>query len=313
MKDRILYLDSLKGLLILLVIIGHLGYAKCTSTIVYDIIYSFHMPFFIFLSGIVIETIPFKKLAKRVKKLIVPFFIIGSLYSFCAGNTLEWLLTDTKYYFWYLLILAYCLILLFILQGMADIIKRNRSMVIVIGGLFLVIVLYIINRLLPKDINDVLSFNALFAYFPYFLMGHFIRISKMIKNAFVNELTYTVGLLLYFPAQYMYMTTHANYYHGISAICAIIVLFNLFRNNNTGRIGEELAYFGKRSMDIYLYHGFVFFAFNLEFMSNWVKQTSNYMIEILASVFISILIALVSILFGKLIKESSVLNYILYK
>ena len=54
MKTRDAKIDNLKGILIFLVVFGHLlelvitkGHAKY----IYELIYSFHMPFFIFLSG----------------------------------------------------------------------------------------------------------------------------------------------------------------------------------------------------------------------------------------------------------------------
>lgn len=55
MKSRIHYIDRLKGFAILLVIMGHVyGMAlDLTNEIVYKVICSFHMPLFMFLSGLV--------------------------------------------------------------------------------------------------------------------------------------------------------------------------------------------------------------------------------------------------------------------
>ena len=56
MKERIVYIDRLKGFGIFLVVLGHLiqnNVVNGTSNILFNIIYSFHMPFFFFLSGYV--------------------------------------------------------------------------------------------------------------------------------------------------------------------------------------------------------------------------------------------------------------------
>lgn len=55
--ERIQFIDRLKGLAIILVVIGHLGLSQVNEGIV-KFIYTFHMPLFMFLSGIVIATPP---------------------------------------------------------------------------------------------------------------------------------------------------------------------------------------------------------------------------------------------------------------
>lgn len=52
--NRILYLDYTRGFAILLVIIGHLiqfNFQSGVNNRLFDIIYSFHMPLFFFISG----------------------------------------------------------------------------------------------------------------------------------------------------------------------------------------------------------------------------------------------------------------------
>lgn len=49
MKERSLYWDTIKGLLIILVVFGHCGTAVGNNLL--SVIYSFHMPLFILVSG----------------------------------------------------------------------------------------------------------------------------------------------------------------------------------------------------------------------------------------------------------------------
>jgi fucose 4-O-acetylase-like acetyltransferase len=78
LKDlRIRYIDVARGLGIFLVIIGHLN----TDELLHNLIYSFHMPFFFFLSGYLNNrTSNFKiLLSKKLRTLIVPYFFFGLL------------------------------------------------------------------------------------------------------------------------------------------------------------------------------------------------------------------------------------------
>lgn len=93
-KDRIEYIDIAKGLGITLVIIGH---SHCPAEI-RNFIYFFHMPFFFFLSGILIS--PTKRFSEflidRVRYLLVPYYLlafISIVFSFLIsrhyGNNLD--------------------------------------------------------------------------------------------------------------------------------------------------------------------------------------------------------------------------------
>ena len=56
MQNRIVYIDALRGFAILLVIVGHLiqfNYSSGIENPIFNIIYSFHMPLFFFISGYV--------------------------------------------------------------------------------------------------------------------------------------------------------------------------------------------------------------------------------------------------------------------
>lgn len=48
-KERTLYWDTLKGILIILVVFGHCGTAVGNNLL--SVVYSFHMPLFVLVSG----------------------------------------------------------------------------------------------------------------------------------------------------------------------------------------------------------------------------------------------------------------------
>ena len=74
-KDRIEWIDTAKGIGLLLVIIGHLSIPLLPTWI-----YTFHMPLFFILSGVVFsgDKYTFKDfLRKRLKSLVIPYFSLG--------------------------------------------------------------------------------------------------------------------------------------------------------------------------------------------------------------------------------------------
>lgn len=100
-------IDIAKGLAILCVVLGHvLAYDIYGFKYVWDnspllkFIYSFHMPLFFLLSGLVysvptLKTI-YKDIYKRCRTLIFPFITVGALYSIVINNNLSFILSEYK-------------------------------------------------------------------------------------------------------------------------------------------------------------------------------------------------------------------------
>lgn len=77
MKQRINWIDWAKSICMFLVILGHTHI--CTSqAIVIDIVYSFHIPLFFFLSGLLCkDDISFQSIKKDSKYLLLPYLFYG--------------------------------------------------------------------------------------------------------------------------------------------------------------------------------------------------------------------------------------------
>jgi len=85
MKERDVYFDNLKFILILLVVVGHLiepFNGEPWMGTVYQFIYSFHMPLFIFTAGYFSKRIQYPKYyISLLSGLVVPYFIFETLYT----------------------------------------------------------------------------------------------------------------------------------------------------------------------------------------------------------------------------------------
>lgn len=78
------YMDNIRGIAIVLVVWGHIIQTMICpnnfdANIVFRVIYSFHMPLFMFISGVLVynpnRKIDEKWLWKKVKTLVIPFII----------------------------------------------------------------------------------------------------------------------------------------------------------------------------------------------------------------------------------------------
>lgn len=97
LKERDYFFDNARAILILLVVFGHMLQPYTSGdkylSALYLVIYSFHMPTFLFISGYFAKNIdkPYY-LEKISKRLIVPymiFFAFFSIYYFLTGKSDE--------------------------------------------------------------------------------------------------------------------------------------------------------------------------------------------------------------------------------
>lgn len=85
MKTRLIYPDFIKGLAIILMVYGHINYIGQYQVIQLNIqkaIYSFHMPFFLIISGFffVITSDGKLQISKLLKRIGIPYFFFCSTY-----------------------------------------------------------------------------------------------------------------------------------------------------------------------------------------------------------------------------------------
>lgn len=119
MKQRIDYIDRMKGLAIFLVVMGHvygMAFAQ-PEDVAYRVISSFHMPLFMFLSGLVAcsgATLPFwslPKLGRKLRGLLLPLLVFGMCFTMTWAKDFEsglkgFLESPNKNGYWYLMTLA---------------------------------------------------------------------------------------------------------------------------------------------------------------------------------------------------------------
>ena len=195
MKKRIVWLDIIKGFLILTVMLGHISQTPEWFKIW---IYSFHLPLFFFLSGVTlsIEKYDFKSFVKRkVRTLIVPglifdFFIIvinvslGNLHvtikNIIIGVILQMrgIRTDIA---WFLILLFMSEIILYLVIKLFK--EKQRKIIVFL--FFMSALNYICLKIAGIFFDLIIlpySIDLIFMILPFVYAGYLYKTGKLIIN-----------------------------------------------------------------------------------------------------------------------------------
>lgn len=184
LKERDYFFDNARAILILLVVFGHMLQPYTSGdkylSALYLVIYSFHMPTFLFISGYFAKNIdkPYY-LEKISKRLIVPymiFFAFFSIYYFLTGKSDELQLDPFNPVFalWFLITLFFFHVILVIVRRFNPYKVLSVSIIISIGAGF------------SDNIDSYLSISRTIVFFPIFYLGYIftknIRLFLKIKT-----------------------------------------------------------------------------------------------------------------------------------
>lgn len=161
-KTRLPYWDNVKGILILLVVLGHMLQLLPggSDSAVYKLIYLFHMPLFVFCSGFMGSYAP----RKILKSLVVPYIVLQLLCCVLTGQTVQ--LTTPYWMLWYLPALAVWRISIPFL----DLCGKKWVCACLLG-------LVLLGCLAGFDdsIGYFASFSRILVFYPYFAAGYFLK------------------------------------------------------------------------------------------------------------------------------------------
>ena len=115
MAERDKNIDALKGFGIILVVVGHsiqTTYPAFDNELLFRIIYSFHMPFFMFIGGYLMTGVDAPTLVRRFGRLVVPFvawYVMGALFaSVSYQDYFTRIIKSVDYGLWFLWVLFLC-------------------------------------------------------------------------------------------------------------------------------------------------------------------------------------------------------------
>lgn len=257
-------LDALKFLLIFLVVLGHLSY-KDYGIGINRLIYSFHMPLFVFLSGFFTtnrhdnEGIARKKHIKWVRKTLLIFILaqLGhSLLTIFLGGNVSWkMLIYPQLALWYLICLIYWRITVWTLDDKLD----DRILFI------LSVCLCLLSGIVP--LNDEFSFQRAFTFFPFFVTGYIFRkrnlIIKFDRTPIWKALVVVILCLFvarFIPRTYMpkfhYEILTDFFVRAVQTVLGFFLCLSVFRLSRCIK-SERIAQFGTYTLWIYIGHTYL--------------------------------------------------------
>lgn len=176
-KNRIYIWDNLKFVLILLVVIGH--FADCNilspsfkST--YLFIYAFHMPIFIFISGLMHKN---DNICNKVYMYLCLYFLLKVnhfLVLTILGKNPTFQLLSEGGTPWFLFALAFFVLLSYLLRNV------NTKYVLVLSIIAACFVGY------DNSIQDFLVLSRVFVFYPFYVMGNLMQ-EKAVTDINVNK------------------------------------------------------------------------------------------------------------------------------
>ncbi|WP_293958183.1 acyltransferase family protein [uncultured Fusobacterium sp.] len=320
MKERYKELDLMKGIGIILVYIGHsfnFPNFRWTKILFFlgNTIYSFHMPLFFFISGLLSNTnneINLEKFYKgKIKRLLIPYFFINlidfiprtllpNLVNSEFGGIKEVLFYGTKIS-WF----VYTLFIIFMIFPFLDtyILKKDRYYLFGI-------VLIIVNYLKIFENIEIFSFKIVVSYLLYFYIGYIIKplYKEKIKNGIESKnLIFLITSIVFLSLSYKYF--YLSYFNSvIFAILGILFVLNISLRIKEDTITYRVFNFlGINSLTFYLIEGFITVVYRV-ILLRIISIEYSYL---LVSTFFILRVITAYVVVKLVVVKSSVLSFLL--
>ena len=260
--------DNIKCILIFLVVLGHmLEFCKVFGgEVLYRLIYFFHMPAFLFLSGYFTRKKP--KLSGVLEQLLVycVFQILYILFARYALHTEESLRFSTPYWIlWFALVRLYFTILTPLYA------KGNRALVLSLAFLLSFAIGYF------DGVGYRFSLSRFFVFQPFFILGLYYQEAKPQIDSFfaqrnLHKWLLCIATVLTIPlafwqkiinrmlyGSYSYADANGIFFRVLLAVVAFLWIgfFCVIVFPKVNRKINCISTIGANSLPIFLFHGFV--------------------------------------------------------
>lgn len=306
-------IDSIKGLAILLVVLGHsiqLNLYDFDNNLLFKYIYSFHMPLFMFISGYLAWSTfdgSIGKLKKRFISLIIPFVTWATIsclfYQYGISFFLK-LIKSPDLGLWFLLVLFEAYLLLFIAKRLKF---ENVILVTLLGGLYY------------SGRHNFLGLNLLSWFFLFFCAGYFLAKYKNNVLPYASIFGYLslvlFPILAYFWSRngnpifvsifnwdhFPYLKLLIHTYRSVVAFLGIAFVITILRYSPNVIRKCLFVIFGMFTLEIY--------ALQWYFLKYFKNLQFNEPLKVIISFIGCLAFCLIAII---LIKQSRVLNLLLF-
>ncbi|MBQ8704380.1 MAG: acyltransferase family protein [Bacteroidales bacterium] len=286
------YWDTLKFLLIFLVVLGHFPgpfRVESANTILVNFVYLFHMPLFIFISGrfsVLRDRTKYRRAIARILETFLVFHTIKYIGGHWGAMSFTSYLHPT-WTMWYLLSLAFWRIMVYVVP---ERIMRRKDILLPMS-----IAISLLAGFAPLSTH--LSFQRTMAFLPFFLLGYYSNDFDLRARLRKIPLWVAVGTLLSAFAMVCIFFSHTNlttdvlhasipYRNNHAAfLCFARALFLVSGTVLSVAVmrlvsgNEIVALWGRRTMFVYVAHSFAI-TFIRPFMANGLLPTDTLAIAV---------------------------------
>lgn len=305
MTHRNLHFDVLKGIAIVMVIMGHviyfgLGGHRADSSPLFWIISSLHMPLFAFVSGY-FSTKPLDRSLRgvwsywrsKVVRLLLPMLVLPWLYSCVKFGFIFGLPLGVHFAeYWFTISLFMVFVLFYLARYLSICLSPDRSDRI--GDSLLTVILLGVICAIPyltplsdtSGVSNLINNTRWLSLF--FLVGYLVarypRLERMMRHELVASLAFVLyGALMLFGFVYQGGVprdlSQLSILGGITSLGAITcTYYTVYHICTTSKASSEgwihrLAYLGQVSLPIYLVH--YFFVFKLQGVEDYLESIGS--------------------------------------
>lgn len=198
-KNRSAYWDNIKGFLMLLTVFAHMLFQlqdnSYTINRTVDIIYMFHMPAFVFISGFFGKSERSHSF-ESIIRLIFLYFIFNSIVGLAYGFTS---LLSPMYSYWYLVALV-------VWRLTAHRIAKFKEIMLILFVIALFVGFY-------PSVDNTFAAARIIGFYPYYMSGYLLdreKSDKLINKKYINRMAVgsvlAIAFLLLSAAAYSYFT-----------------------------------------------------------------------------------------------------------
>lgn len=307
-RERLIYLDALRGFAILLVIVGHIiqyNYQDALENPLFNAIYSFHMPLFFFISGVSCFLSEKKKdkdevfiflenIFMKFRALIVPSLSWGIIMVFI--NDSPW--QSAFYAHWFL----YTLFVIFVLWYFKEMIGRFGRVSEILFFITVLVLFFSNVKRIPL------------MYFSLFCIGYYAQKYRFVKAPIWLSSMLLTAFFIGIPF-FHYGDTFAGDAERVwvqfpLSIAGSLALLRLFFEIEIryGRSLKQLAQVGRCTLGIYLSH-FLFLQIGIIV---WIQDTCSIPVQFTILMMIAVAISAVCIIIEKSLSIMPLASMLLY-
>lgn len=331
-QQRIKSFDSLKGLMMFLVVLGHLflfSYGSKPLPVIVKIFTTFHVPVFFFVSGMFFgidkrQAISEKALFifKKGIYLIVPSLFFYVLYYYTHNLNPFAFVTDGFGFYWFLPVLFFSMLIIGTINIVSTLLKINK---IELAGAIFTALLSAFFSLKGLNIDfkyiGVFHLHHLFSYFPFFVVGYMYRLRRdMVVNTLKNKTVITFAVIisaLSFVIIQFSSEILPQYIIGLnyslklySMPLVIMACFSRYQHcfESESKVNSFLVLVGRYTLPIYLLH--YYFLPDLNWLRCIIGENSTVLV-LLILIVIAVAIIGLCVLFTKIISTSDFIGHYL--